>query len=372
MVRYGSGYRLFLINRLRDSIVKVLKKNNLHGKVEVVGDSRIVISDINREYIEKYKEVLVKVFGISSISLAVKRKYRFKEILDALDKLIKHHMIDSFKLIVEGEPGYDRSFLVKILSTKLIEKYGLRVDLLNPDKTFYIEIRDGNAYIMDEVLRGFGGLPFGVEGCLVTLVSGGVDSALAVWYLLKRGVNPILVYIDQGSYWSSEAHKRFYESLEYIREWVAWDHVKLYIVKNMGDLIARAEIPDRLRCLFCKATMYRIASIIADRENCKGIATGEAVGQVSSQTLSNLSILSKTIDKPVFRPLSFMDKLEIIEMTRKLGFSKLSRNVGSCRLKPEKPETNASLEDYRILLEVLDKYNDVYRDFVDESIVKYI
>jgi thiamine biosynthesis protein ThiI len=184
---------------------------------------------------------------------------------------------------------------------------------------------------------------------------------------LKRGVTPVIVYSHMGGYWSREAHSRFYEALKLVYEWVPWDHMVVYIVRGIGDLVAKARIPDRLRCLLCKSLMYRVASIISKKESCRGIATGEAVGQVASQTLQNLRILSRMIDEPVYRPLCCMDKIDIIEYAARLGFNRLSRRVGTCMLKSAHPETSASDRDYRVLKETIKEYDGLLHELVDNA-----
>ncbi len=367
MVREGSSYRAKLVSRLRESIARTLAKHGLRGEVIVRGGARIVVDNIDSERLLDYISVLSRVFGVSSISPAVEIDYEFSEILGVMEKLVVSDKPRSIRLVVEGEPGIRRSLLVKALTAYLVNTYGLYINLEKPDAEYIVEVREGKAYIMRERVEGPGGLPYGVEGCLVVLFSGGVDSMLATWSIMKRGVEPIILYNSLGNYWSIEAHKRFYEALDKIYGYIPWDYVKVYITRGLEKLIAQADIPDRLRCLLCKSLMYNVASRVADREKCLGIATGEAIGQVASQTLSNLYLLSRTIDKPVYRPLSSMDKIEIIRYADKLGFSTLSRSVGQCMLKPAYPETNATMRDYELIMRIIREYSGALDEVVDNA-----
>ncbi|ADI31490.1 tRNA sulfurtransferase [Staphylothermus hellenicus] len=372
MVRYGSVTTRFMISRLRDSIVKVLNRNNYrYENVDVVGGSRVIVSGLNSSVAEEVADKLAKIFGVSSTSPAIMVDYDLSVIIDALLEMIAHDRPKSIRLKVMGGPGYNRLFLEKLLASIIINEAKTYIDLRSPDKEYIIDIRQGKTFIINKIYRGVGGLPYGVEGCLVVLLSGGVDSSLAAWYALKRGTRIIPVFIDLGKYWSEQARKRFYESISLIYEWVPWDKIKFYIVRGAEKIVESANIPARLRCLLCKANMYRIASIIADKEKCLGIVTGEAVGQVASQTLRNLYILSRLSPKPVYRPVAFMDKLEIIEQARKLGFHILSRDVGTCLLKPPHPETSASEKDYYILKKVLQDTMDTAVKLVEQANIKY-
>ena len=372
MVRQGSVIRSFMLSRLRESIIKTLKKRKHSFKtVNILEDTRIIIYSENIS--EKLLYDIVRIFGIASISPVKVLDYNLDLIIDTLSKFIEEDKPSSINLIVQGEHGYTSSVFKKILASYLVDNYGVRIDLSEPAKTYYVEVRSGKAFITDTVLKGYGGLPYGVEGCMVSLSSGGVDSALATWYALKRGVRVIIVFISMYPYWSKKAIERFYESLNYIYEWVPWDYLKVYVINEMGSFIAKnaSTLPSRLRCLACKANMYRVASLISKREGCKGIVTGEAIGQVASQTANNLYVLSRLIDEPVYRPLIFKDKLEIIEEAGKLGFSNLARDVGACRLKPVKPETSASEEDLELLRKWLLETNNEVLEILDHAEVMY-
>lgn len=373
MVRYGSTTTRFMLSRLRESIEKVMNKNKYkYDTVKIVGGTRIIVSGISGSHTEEVADRLSKVFGVSSTSPAVEVDYNLSELVNALLYMISHDKPKSIRISIAGESGYDKLFLEKTLSSIIINKTMVHIDLRSPDKEYVIDIRRGKAYITSKFFKGVGGLPYGVEGCLVVLLSGGVDSALAAWYAMKRGASIIPVFIDLGQYWTEQARKRYYEALHLLYEWIPWDKVKICIVRGAEKILESANIPPRLRCLMCKANMYRIASIIADKEGCLGIVTGEAVGQVASQTLRNMYILSRLSPKPIYRPLAFMDKLEIIDHARKIGFHILSKNVGTCLLKPPRPETGAGNKDYYVLKRALEETMDLAVKLVEQAEIKYV
>jgi len=173
-------------------------------------------------------------------------------------------------------------------------------------------------------------------------------------------------------YCSSMAVERAMEGLKLVAKKIPWNTLKAYIVRNASRLPANAQIPLRYRCLACKATMYKIASLVAEKENCDFIITGESIGQVASQTPSNLKTLTGLIDKPIMRPLIFMDKEEIIDASRKTGLSTLSREVGGCGLRPANPATSSGKEVQRILLDFLKLVEKDLEEVVQESEVIYL
>ncbi|MET1160877.1 MAG: THUMP domain-containing protein [Thermoprotei archaeon] len=372
MVRYGTRYRDRLISRLRESILRVLTKKGIMGwRVKVI-DPRIVLfaesSKENNIDAVELARIISKIFGVSSTSPAiVLEKPSLREVIDTVTEFIADRRARSFRIRIEGEAPYDSPILSGMISSQVLRKTSASVNLSNPELNLAVEYRDQYVFLMDKTYQGVGGLPYGVEGCLAILVSGGIDSALATWYLLKRGIKPVMVYVDMGIYWSIEAKQRVKEFINLINEWIPWDKARMYIASGAENVIASANIPDKLRCIFCKAVMYTIASLVASREKCLGIATGEAVGQVASQTLKNLTALTRLSPLPVYRPVSFMDKIEIIETAKNLGFDKLARKVGTCLLKPEYPETSISEKDIAIIKRELESKKEAIEEIVEKS-----
>jgi len=315
-----------------------------------------------------YVKVLSSTPGISSFSPAVRVEYSLDRVVEVLSSLASLHKPRSVKVTVEGEPGVDRSALSRALTARLTASHGFYVDLEKPDVEYVVEVRGSDAYIAWEFFEGLGGLPYGIEGCLAVLASGGVDSAVATWLLVKRGVEPVLVYGDMGGFWSREAHARFAEFVKTLYEKIPWDSFRVYVVKGYGSFLASVSVPEKIRCLACKALLYYIASRIADIENCFGIATGEAIGQVASQTLSNLQATSSVVDKPIYRPLAAMDKTEIAELAEKYGFKKLARDVGTCTLKPLHPATHSTAKTREILRKLVAQYRSQLEALVERAV----
>ncbi len=373
MIRLGeymvrrTSVRKIMFSRLIESIRKVLERRSIKGTVKYI-EERILVLGLEEPVFTA--RILSNVFGVSSTSPA----YIVKGGIDALEKIViefaskRLDPSETFMVRVYNAPyPLSNRGIEKYLGGVILNKVGSKINLKNPDKIVYVEFRGPYIIVTDTVFQGVGGLPYGSEGSLVALVSGGVDSAVASIYAMRRGVSIIPVFNNLFPFWSSEAVKRALESIELLWEWTPWDHMKAYIVYNVGNVIAGQDVPSRIRCILCKAIMYNLASIIADREKCLGILTGEAVGQVASQTLNNMSALTTLSPKPVYRPLAFMDKIDIINIARLFGLEKLNRSVGECRLKPPHPAVKISREEYVILKKILDNIQGDLEKLVDNA-----
>jgi len=242
-----------------------------------------------------------------------------------------------------------------MIGEKILEaNKNLKVDLMDPDNLLEIEIREDHAFIYKEKRRGFGGLPYGVSGKAVALCSGGIDSSLAAWLMMKRGMKIVLVHAVLSPYYSNEAKERFYDAYEWLRGWVPSGRLKAYLVP-IGDIHSRVRLPAlKYRCIFCKMLMFRIAEYIAKIERAHALVTGEVLSQVASQTPPNILAIDSVVDIPVFRPVIYMDKDEIDHMAQKIGLYKIvARDVGKCRLVPKTPATSVDPETARKLSSII-------------------
>jgi len=221
----------------------------------------------------------------------------------------------------------------------------LSVDLSNPGITIHIEIRDDRCYLYHEVFPGPGGLPLGVEGTLVALLSGGIDSAVAIWMMMKRGCLIAPVFIDMPPFLGDSAMKRVEAVLQVLSEYqtgITLHRIEDTYVARVRESL-RASGDEKYVCLLCKRRMYRIAEDFAREIHAGGIITGESMGQVASQTLDNLKVLDEVSGLPIYRPLIGFDKTEIITIARKIGtFEPSIMPVSNCCCAvPNRPATRA-------------------------------
>jgi thiamine biosynthesis protein ThiI len=217
------------------------------------------------------------------------------------------------------------------------------VDLDDPDLTFSVEARTDQAFVFLEKRPGPGGLPLGSQSKVVALVSGGIDSPVAAWEMMKRGSEIVPVYLDLGKYGGPDHEARAVETVRKLAAYAPDRDMRVRKVPAGDDVEMLAEEVGAARMLVFRRYMYRVAEAIARQEGAYGVVTGEAIGQKSSQTTRNLAMTSSAVDLPVYRPLLTMDKHEITEQARAIDTYRDSTiPVGCNRIAPNHPETNAS------------------------------
>jgi len=226
----------------------------------------------------------------------------------------------------------------------------LRVNLANPDKEIHIEIRENEAYLYDSITKGVGGLPLGVEGTLVALVSGGIDSPVAAWMMMKRGCRVLPVFVALETFLDETAIARAERVVDVLKQYQPDISLTVihdsYLARAKEELVRRRL--EKYTCIFCKRRMYRLATGFAEEHGAKGIVTGESLGQVASQTLDNLHVLDNAAEIPVYRPLIGFDKEDAIRIAREIGtFEESISPVSGCKAVPKGPSTAAKLEMIR-------------------------
>ena len=292
-------------------------------------------------------ERIARVFGVSSVSRIDARVPpdldRIVEVGHALYKdLVAAHRTFAVAARRSGTHAFGSRDVAVRLGAAL-NPYA-QVDLDDPDVTVSVEVRETEAYLFSQREEAVGGLPLGVEGKAVCLISGGFDSAVAAWLVLRRGVSLDYVFLNLAG----DAYERMVASITKVLadEWSYGDRPRLHVVEFgavVDDLRAKSE--PRYWQVVLKRMMYRAAERVAGELAAEAIVTGEAIGQVSSQTLGNLRSIDAVATLPVFRPLLGFDKSWIIERAEQIGTAALSARVREyCAILPDKPVTHASPE----------------------------
>jgi thiamine biosynthesis protein ThiI len=233
----------------------------------------------------------------------------------------------------------------------------LKVNLAHPDKEIHIEIRANEAYLYDTVTKAVGGLPLGVEGTLVALVSGGIDSPVAAWMMMKRGCRILPVYVALDTFLDETTLARAERVVQELTRYQPG--IKLTVIHDSYLAAAKQELVkkhlEKYTCIFCKRRMYRVATAFALRNGAKGIVTGESIGQVASQTLDNLAVLTDAASEvPIYRPLIGFDKEDAIRVAREIGtFTESISHASGCKAVPAGPSTRAKLETIREIEDTL-------------------
>jgi thiamine biosynthesis protein ThiI len=294
---------------------------------------------------------LARVYGAQSISVAEHRTWSSLEDLVRAGRELFAERVRDRRFAVRVRRVGDRSRipvggsdLERALGTALLPG-AARVDLTHPEVTAYVELMPGEAYFFDERLPGPGGLPLGVEGNAVSLVSGGFDSVVAAWLMLKRGIGLDYVFCNLGGRSHQLEAVRVLAVLA--RDWSYGARPHLHAVDF--DPVSRelqARVSQRYWQVVLKRLMLQAAERVAHERYAEAIVTGDAVGQVSSQTLRNLATVSEATRLPILRPLVGFNKDEILHLARNIGTYELSKQVGEyCAIVPGKPATAASLAD---------------------------
>jgi thiamine biosynthesis protein ThiI len=329
-------------------------------------EGHLVLRRYGRLYVEgapaRAAETIARVFGVVSVMPALRTTSEFTSVLELAVEVASERIGEgrSFAVrpkIVGDHPYSSRDLAVEVGSAVLeaMSDRGVYVYLDDPDVTVYIEIRDRDAFVYTDILEGVGGMPYGSQGRLVSLFSGGIDSPVAAWLVMKRGAEVLPLLLDQRPHVGEDYIERARRAFEAVDRYAPSGEFGFYAAP-FGKVMSRileSPVP-KLRCVLCKRSMYRVAATFADERRALGIVTGESLGQVASQTLHNLYVLDDVVELPVFRPLIGMDKVEIENIARHIGTYGISaRTMNGCTVVPDKPATRSRIEDVTNLEEEL-------------------
>jgi tRNA uracil 4-sulfurtransferase len=251
------------------------------------------------------------------------------------------------------------------LGDAIREKFNLKVDLDSPELTVYIEMIQKEVLFFWKKYQGACGLPVGVSGKVIVLLSGGIDSPVASSLMASRGCLPIYLHFHSVPYTKRASIDKVHELVQKLKAWNQSGQIYLVPFADLQREIV-TKCPEPLRVILYRRFMMRIAEQIAKRERVVALVTGESVGQVASQTLSNMKSIEAVTGLPILRPLVGMDKNEIIARARKLGTYDISiePDEDCCSyLMPQKPATHSRVQD----LEAAERALDV-QELVDQAI----
>ena len=351
LVRYGEiGIKSPVVRkRFEKKLISNIKKL-IKCKI-TINQGRIFLFP---EEPESALESLKKIFGVVSFSPTVSTKTDCDSIKETVQDYIK-------ELMGKGEFNSEKPFAVKcrrvgthkfssremagFCGAAVIEVTNAPVDLSNPEFKLFIEVREDVTYIFHEKIPGPGGLPIGTQGRMISLVSGGIDSPVATYLMMKRGCDVTILNFNNHPY-TSGSNDKIIKIYQKLKEYASGSDLRLYQV-NYGDFLKKCseEAPPRMTCVLCKSGMYQIAEKFAKTEKALAIIDGSSVGQVASQTLPNILATRYSTSMPVLSPLIGLDKTEISEMAEKIGTFQISiLPDAECSAAPKHPETNAVLE----------------------------
>jgi thiamine biosynthesis protein ThiI len=271
---------------------------------------------------EAVKEKLQKVFGISSFSFTERVDSSLDAIKERCLAIAKDSGKHTFKMITRR---HDKTFpmnsdgINRAVAGYILENTDMKVDVHHPELELRVEVHSGDTYLMSEKIPGAGGYPSGINGKVLLMLSGGIDSPVAAYELMKRGLDVEAVHFASPPYTSENARQKVLDLASMMSEYnqgrmrvhmVNFTALQLEIYRTAGDPYA---------ITLMRRMMVRLAEQIAKESGCLAIGTGESLGQVASQTLESIACINSVISIPVLRPLICMDKVEIIDLARRIG-----------------------------------------------------
>ncbi|MBR6260734.1 MAG: tRNA 4-thiouridine(8) synthase ThiI [Erysipelotrichaceae bacterium] len=295
--------------RLQDH--KALTYNTLHDGLFI---------KLNGEDYSSIKEELKDIFGYSYFSGAIRVNKDIEEVKKVTLALAENHNVKTFKIATKR---HDKSYpmrsdeINRALAGNILHNTSLLVDVHEPDLMIYVSVDKDFIYVMDEKVRGGGGYPTGINGMAMVMMSGGIDSPVAAYMTMKRGLKIECIHFASEPYTSKQALDKVLTLAEKLS--VCQEEINVHIIPFTDLQLAIYKNVDEPYCItIMRRMMYRIADQICKNRKIKVITNGESIGQVASQTPESISVIGKVADTLILRPLCMMDKLEIIDIAKRI------------------------------------------------------
>ena len=378
MIKYGelstkkANINLFL-KQLKDNVSYALEDLD----VKVKFDKGRMFITLNKDNFSLVEEALKHVFGIHEYDIAYKVSDKdFDKIANIVLKLVKKREFKTFKVETKRS---DKNYPIK--SMDFSRKMGVvilknindvKVDVFNPDLRVAIEIRMDAVYIYFNSEKGIGGYPVGVAGKGLLMLSGGIDSPVAGYLAIKRGVKLECIYYESPPHTSLEAKNKV---IELAKKLALYNNdIKLHVIKftDIQQAIYQ-NCPHEYLITIMRRMMYRIAERIARMNNCKILVNGESIGQVASQTLTSMNVINEVVKIPVIRPVACFDKLEIIDLAKKIETYETSilPYEDCCTIfVPEHPVINPIVSEAREYEKAFDYETLIYEAIKNHEVIK--
>lgn len=331
------------IKRVLKPLAKAALRKESYGRMYV---------ELNGESYSEAAELLGKVFGLLSFSPAIKTVPEMAALeeaaLLAMTRLPKRP--ETFKVSVRRvnkQFPHETFELHRLLGGHVLKHFdGLKVDVHNPEVDLRVEVRHQESFVYSESVPGPGGFPLGSNGRAMLMLSGGIDSPVAGWFAMKRGLRIEAVHFHSYPYTSERAKQKVIDLTRVLADYAGSIHLHLVPFTDIQTRL-KESCRENLIITLMRRAMYRITEQLADKREALAIVTGESLGQVASQTLANMSVIGRVATLPVIRPLVTMDKLEIIPIAEKINTFPISilPYEDCCTLfVPKSPSTNPSLK----------------------------
>ena len=343
-------------NTFEDILIKNMKKalKNIGEFSFTKSQSTIAVESVDEDAdLDDAVDALKKVFGIAALSRAAVAQKDMDSIRQIAVSYLKDELEEAHTFKVEAKRS-DKKFPLKSpeisreLGGYILSKFkNLKVDVHNPDVIVTVEVRDKYAFVRGNNIKGAGGMPVGTSGRAAVLISGGIDSPVAAYMMAKRGIELVSVHFASPPYTTELAELKVIELLKRVAKYSG--PITTYVVgftKIQEEI--RDKCPEEYFTIIMRRFMMRISEILAKKQGCSALITGESVGQVASQTIYALGCTDAVTQIPVFRPCIGMDKDEIVALSRKIDtFQTSIQPYEDCCtvFTPKHPRTRPKLED---------------------------
>ena len=371
LIKYGE---LTTKKQNRNEFIEILanniKKTLIDENIKLTKNRvRMFIEIEDEERINYIVEKLKKIFGIHSIVLAYQSNNNIEELEKNILEIANSVEFKTFKVETKRSnknfPITSMEFSRKIGGLILKNIKNVTVDVHSPEYTLKLEIRENDTYIYGKEFKGAGGYPVGVAGKGLVMLSGGIDSPVAAYLAMKRGIKIECLYFESPPHTSSMARNKVQQLVNILKEYQG--DIKLHIINftNIQENIYK-NIDSEYMITIMRRMMYRISEKIMKKRNCLVLINGESVGQVASQTLTSMQVINAVTNIPIIRPVACLDKLEIIEIAKKIGTYETSilPYEDCCTIfLPKHPVINPKLEK---CIEFEKTFN--YEAFIEEAL----
>jgi len=344
------GNRQMFVRQLVDNIGRALRGTGIRRVKSAPG--RIVVALGKNADWASIRERLPKVFGIANFALAQRTERNIDDVTDGVLAAVEGRQFASFAIHTKRA---DKSFpltspeINAVIGAAVKEKTGAAVNLSHPELLITVEMLPREAFFSLDKLPGAGGLPVGTSGRVVTLLSGGIDSPVAAWRLMRRGCRTDFVHFHGAPFQDRASQEKAVELAKVLTPYQFESRLHLVAFGEVQrDIVAQVQRP--FRVVLYRRMMLRIAAAIARQVGAQALVTGESLGQVASQTLENLTAIESAVSIPVLRPLIGMDKQEISDQAERLGTFETSilPDQDCCQLfVPRHPATRMSVDAAR-------------------------
>ncbi|MBN1934204.1 MAG: tRNA 4-thiouridine(8) synthase ThiI [Anaerolineae bacterium] len=352
----GKNRHLF-VKRLRRNMRDALRKSDLRGSVW--SDGQRIFVEVDDSALARATQALRRVFGIASLSPVERVPSDIDALCEAALQIAARIDLKPPTTFRVQTRRADKTFpltspeISRQVGGAVYETTRAPVDLSNnADMTIGVEVRAEGAFIFGEIIPGEGGMPLGSQGRVFVLLSGGIDSPVAAWLMMRRGCGIIPIFWAQNEI----ERAKVLQNCAVLSGWsFGWEIKPIILDHNelMTPIVDRLhEIgEERWSCILCKRAMLAQAAELAPRYGVQALVMGDSLGQVASQTLNNIATISWGTDLPILRPLIACDKQDIMTLARRIGTFDVSiQDALSCAYVPDRPITNADRDRLQVIV----------------------